>query len=168
MTKRTNRSRGGLSPSRGPGRGLPAQTQVYSRPSVAPESMTSPGSCTPCSAAPGQGRSISDPPAALPPASSLSPGPAEVNSNETAITQMSKLGGDDHPRPDDCNGLPASRAQPPTALLSSGDAAAVVRPACTQRRISRRAGRASCFARQARMSPRRVTRPVAPTRSGPG
>ena len=35
MTKRTNRSRGGLSPSRGPGRGLPAQTRVYSRANLA-------------------------------------------------------------------------------------------------------------------------------------
>jgi len=35
MTKRSNRSRGGLSPSRGPGRGLPAHTRAYSRPRVA-------------------------------------------------------------------------------------------------------------------------------------
>jgi hypothetical protein len=47
MTKRTKRWRGGLSPSRGPGRGLPAQTQVYkcdielSRP-LRPSRYTSP------------------------------------------------------------------------------------------------------------------------------
>jgi hypothetical protein len=42
MTKSTNRSRGGLSPSRGPGRGLPAHTRVYARPRVALEGWPHP------------------------------------------------------------------------------------------------------------------------------
>lgn len=112
MTKRTNRSRGGLSPSRGPGRGLFRATRVYSRDQASPPksvaTRASRGSVlrvvkaarkvTP------RRRSHSKLPQAQPRESPIQR--ASDHANE-------QTGSDDHPRPDHCNGLQAATSRGP-------------------------------------------------------
>jgi hypothetical protein len=124
-----------------------------------PGSMATPGSCAPCCALSSPLEKV--PLAPLPPASSLSHNPAEVHSNETTITQMSKLGSRHHARPDDCNGARSNslarrlrlRRDVRTPAIGSAATGAI-----TERRIVLPAQRGASTARRQHDRPPRTAR----------